>query len=390
MSPAKKNRRKGSTLDRGLKTLGLILVDSEKRKAFVSRLRLVARALISLPSLAYAIILLLGILLSRLVGENNMTLAFLLYLPRSLFLLPALPLLFLVCFVDRRIAGLLAASLLFFAFSGMGWQLRGLPEPTSSTIGESLTVLTYNRGQHANQSLQPFKNETDPDLILLQDARGRAARYAVAPGYEKYTHTLDEGEFTLLSNYPILGSESIKTTINPDALPPAARFEIDFSGTRIALYAVHTISPRDTLLSYRRGAFLWGILGIPGTPFAEKRRVNQEFWDKRIAEARELREIFEADPLPTIVAGDFNAPSQGYIHREFRKSFTDAHMASGSGFGYTFPGTTRNPLSGGGPWMRIDYLFCDDHWEPTWCITERDRPSQHRAVTAQFRFVPDQ
>ena len=32
------------------------------------------------------------------------------------------------------------------------------------------------------------------------------------------------------------------------------------------------------------------------------------------------------------------------------------------------------PLSRGGPWMRIDYVFGDKEWEPVWCITEKRRP----------------
>ena len=172
-----------------------------------------------------------------------------------------------------------------------------------------------------------------------------------------------------------------------DSSPPlAARFTIDFAGTEVALYSVHTISPRDTLRYYRRGAFLYGVLGVPGTPLAQKRRVNQKYWNGRVEQARSLRDLIASDPLPVIIAGDFNAPAGGYIHHLFRSHFEDAHTAAGHGFGYTFPGTTRNPLSLGGPWMRIDYLFCSRSWETVWCITESHRPSQHRALAAKFKI----
>ena len=39
--------------------------------------------------------------------------------------------------------------------------------------------------------------------------------------------------------------------------------------------------------------------------------------------------------------------------------------------------------------MRIDYLFHDENWETIQCITEPDRPSQHRAVVAKLRFLGD-
>jgi vancomycin resistance protein VanJ len=276
-----------------------------------------------------------------------------------------------------------------FAFLvwGMEFQFRRVPTVSPSEPGKSLTILTYNRGQHQNQSLQPFKNLTRPDVIALQEAGGLADRYAAAEGYEIFTYTRDEGEFTLLSRYPILNSLPVNAPSLSLPYPSAARFEIDFEGTRIAIYSVHTLSPRDTLLYYRRGAFLYGLIGLPGTPLSTKRQVNQVFWDRRIEEVHALQKIMSEDPLPTLVVGDFNAPSGGYIHRSFCLSFKDAHRASGHGFGYSFPGETHNPLSLGGPWMRIDYLFCDADWEPVWCLTEADRTSQHRAVTAQFRLT---
>lgn len=387
MARGPRDRREGRSLDRRLERLGETLADDEKRQRLASRIRLATRILVIAPAILYGALLLLALLCFRFIGEQNLTVTFLLYLPRVLFLLPAAILLPLVLLVDRRIAILLFAACLAFFFFGMGWQLGATPEPLASAPGRSLTVLTYNRGQHAQQSLQPFKNQTDPDIIILQEARGRARGYSVAEGYEKFTHTIDEGEFTLLSRYPILGARSVEREGAPGAPPRAARFEIDFEGTRIALFAVHTESPRDVLLYYRQGAFLWGVLGLPGTPFAEKRKSNQVYWNERIAEARELRDTFASDPIPVLVAGDFNAPAGGYIHGLFLEEFADAHRSAGSGFGYTFPGTTRNPLSGGGPWMRIDYLFCNDAWTANWCITESGRPSQHRAVTAQFRLI---
>lgn len=36
--------------------------------------------------------------------------------------------------------------------------------------------------------------------------------------------------------------------------------------------------------------------------------------------------------------------------------------------------------------MRIDYIFYDRHWKAIECVTERDRPSQHRALMGQCFF----
>lgn len=372
-----------------LKRIGEILADDSSRKRLLNAISRWTRRLFGGLATGYAVLLLLLMLAFHWIGERNLSIAFLLFLPRSIFLVPGAVLFFASILFHRLSALVVLLSAVVFLFGAMGFRLSGVPSPTNGVPGESLNVLTYNRGEHANQSLQPFKNLTRPDLLILQESGSRSAGYLSSEGYEEFVHGTDVGEFTLLSRYPILESGPVSLAGDPvNAAPAAARFVIDFAGKPITVFAVHTLSPRDTLNYYRRGAFLYGLIGIPGSPFASKRKANQAFWDQRIEQARQLRRVFESEDLPTLIVGDFNAPAGGYVHSLFRQRFEDAHAETGHGFGYSFPGTTRNPLSLGGPWMRIDYLFCDEHWKTNWCITEPDRPSQHRAVSAQFTLKP--
>jgi vancomycin resistance protein VanJ len=383
---SRKNTGPDGTAGLFLKRLGQTLADDEARGKCIARLSGGLRRFLGTSTFGYAL-LLAGLTVGfRWVGEKNLTLAFLLYLPRSLFLLPGLFLLLPALLFHRRSALALALSSLLFLFAAMGLRAKGEPGASPAVSGESLTVLTYNRGQHMNQSLKPFKNRVRPDLILLQEAPGRASGYLADDDYRDYAHAVDLGEFTLLSRYPILGSELVVLETQAPSPPLAARFVIDFAGQPVVVYSVHPASPRDTLNYYRRGAFLYGIIGLPGTPWSEPRRVNQAYWDRRIDEAEVLLERVASESFPVILAGDLNAPAGGYIHRLFQDQLEDAHATAGHGFGYTFPGTTRFPLSLGGPWMRIDYLFGNSHWETTWCLTEKKRPSQHRALAAQFRL----
>lgn len=370
------------TLDALLARLGSALADDHSRFLLRRAVRRFLKIASGVLSYGLAVLLILLWLLFQHVGERNLTLAFALYLPRSIFLLPALLVLFPALLFHRRSALALVLAIGVFLAGAMDFRPPAPGTRPAPVPGRSLTLMTYNRGEHGNHSLRPFKNEVSPDVILLQEAPNRASGYLVAEGYEEFPHAQDCGEFTILSRHPVTSADLVE--LEPGAPPIAARFTITFAGRDVAIYSVHTVSPRDTLLYYRRGAFLYGILGLPGSPWEEKRRANQAYWDQRVNQARALADLISSDPLPTLVGGDFNAPAGGYIHDLFLNHLQDAHRTSGQGFGYTFPGKTRNPLSFGGPWMRIDHLYGDEDWKVTWCLTEPNRPSQHRAVAARF------
>jgi vancomycin resistance protein VanJ len=320
------------------------------------------------------------------VGERNITTAFLLYLPPSVWLIPLAPLMFLGLLFHRRCLMVqMAVGCLLLVW--LGYPLVRLSAAAADADKNTeISVMTYNRGQNMNQSLQPFKNATHPDILVFQESAGRASGFLNSPDYVEFGHAADIGEFTLLSRYPIIDRTPVPVGANPSSVR-AARFVIDWNGRSISVYAVHLMTPRDVLGFYMRGAFLWGVIGVPGTPGAAKRRHYQTFWDQQIADASQILAAVRADANPCILAGDFNAPHTGYIHGMLAAELGDAHAAAGHGLGFTFPGVTRNPLSLGGPWMRIDYIFYDRHWKAVDCVTEKKRPSQHRALMARMRLM---
>ncbi len=350
------------------------------------------RLLCSTAGLLYAVSLLAVIFGMRWVGERNVTTAYLLFLPPLVWLTPAPVALLATALARSRTFFLILAACLLFPFIPMGWQfgpgnripLGGLKPRKSFEVSGLLSVMTYNRGQHLNQSLQPFIRQTKPHLIAMQEAAGRAAGYLAAPEYGHYGYAENEGEFLLLSHYPITAREALEYT-GSGSRPTqfAVRFQIRAAGTDIAVYNVHLPSPRDTLYYYTRGAALYGVLGlIPGTPFSQRRQELQEFWNHRMAMIDQLLERAEAETMPVILLGDFNSPQSGHIFQVVSDHFQDSHQKAGSGFGFSFPGVTRNPLSLRQPWMRIDYIFANDDWGIVQSIAEPDRPSQHRAVAA--------
>ncbi|RBP48109.1 endonuclease/exonuclease/phosphatase family metal-dependent hydrolase [Roseimicrobium gellanilyticum] len=327
------------------------------------------------------------------VGYHNPASAFLLFLPAWLWSIPVWLALPLALLFDPKKSGILTLVVgLLYLGPLLGWQGSASPPGDAEHSADVLRVMTYNRGQAQKTSLQPFKLEHQPDVLALQDAGRRLASYQNADGYREFTHVDGVGEFTLLSKHPIVRKDLLIYVQNGDTsrqVPVAARFEIEMATRRVAIYSVHLPTPRPMLESERWGGFLWGILGLPGTDLARKRHSRQAYWDGKLSLATQLAETVAKESLPCIVVGDFNTPSMGTVYRAFVRSLQDSHQVAGSGYGYTFPGVTRNPVAFQQPWLRLDYVFADKrHWKIISHVTEPDRASQHRAVFAQLAFSP--
>lgn len=327
------------------------------------------------------------------VGHSNPTVAFMLYLPPWVWAIPSVILLLPgVCFDFRRSGLPCLVALLLYLGPGLGfsWQIR---RQSVKSQHMSIGILTYNRGQSQGTSLQPFMAKTVPDIVAIQDAGGRADQYHAAPGYHAYTHVAGEGEFTLLSRFPITSSKVITAAAGMTGTPiqVAARFELQGPGKRaFVVYSVHLPTHRGMLLSERGGGFLAGIVGLPGTPWAEKRRSRELYWQAAMNRANDLARQIREEELPVIVVGDFNAPPFGPMYRAFSSFLKDSHSAVGTGYGFTFPGQTANPFALMRPWLRIDYvMYSHRPWRAITSVTEPDRSSQHRAVYAQLEYADE-
>ncbi len=388
----------------GLHSLGARLQTREGRIKIVGGCFGLLRRLLRWASVAYTIALLLTCLLLRYIGEQNVFFAFCIYLPPLLWHLPAFMLLPACALVVEwrglllGIAGVCVSIHFFFGYE-MPWQ-GDVMAKSGENQEHQLVVLTNNRGQNAGQSMRAFKNEVAPDVMVFQEAAGYSVRYLGDPGYAEFKHGLYTGEFSLVSKYPIVSAEPVSVKVIAISSSPvplatvvgteesvivAGRFVIDFHGKKVVIYNVHLPSPRGTLSYHMRGAFLYGLIGIPGTSFGEKRAAIQRGWDQRTEMLRALLKLADKEVDPTILAGDFNLPSVGYCHGLVSDHWRDAHEDGGSGFGFTFPGTSRNPLWLGGPGLRIDYVFFDPkHWTCAGSRAEPDRESQHRASVARL------
>jgi endonuclease/exonuclease/phosphatase (EEP) superfamily protein YafD len=356
---------------------GIRLGSSETWKRWL----LVGRRSLLFVSAAYLVLLVGGLLTTQWVGERNWFMDILLYLLPTYWLLPLVvltPLSLLRC-PKACWLHLLALMYVFGIFMQPRWSF-----PQKSD-GPSFTLVTNNTGQRSQASLLALVRKVQPDFIALQDS-SRELGEALSSGLGG-RHVAQQREFVLISRFPILRS-GLLDGLSFKNNPVAAWFEVDCGGKPLVIYNIHLPTPRSDLLALRGHGFLAGLVLGGGIYSSAVRQACRESLAQHVALAEELARRLAAEKRPFLAVGDFNAPSQGYVRRLFSSKWTDAFAATGQGYGLTFPGVTRNPLSCFGPWLRLDYIFVSDKIRPVDCWVEPREPAQHRAVVGRFRFQP--
>ena len=349
-------------------------------------------AKLSFRTLCWLYLLIAGVLIfgTHYSGQGNVMIAALMYAPPLIWLPPGLVLLPPVLFFDWKSGLCLLASIMAFFAWHLDFQARTTTALETMKAPDTVRVLSWNRGQGKKASLSALKADLHLDLILLQEAK--LSNYLHNPDYAEFQDIQSMNDVVILSRTPILELTPIYRTgsklAHPDGLPWGMRCVVFIAGQRCVIYNLHLPTPRDALESYMRGACLWGVIGlVPYEPWQRKRELHESFWKPYLDFSLSLQKQLLAESDPVILAGDFNTPPMGPIHRQLTKGLQDSHIAAGSGFGFTFPGDTHNPLSLFQPWLRLDRIHFSKHWQALHCSTY-DLPAQHLPVIAELQLLP--
>jgi endonuclease/exonuclease/phosphatase family metal-dependent hydrolase len=256
--------------------------------------------------------------------------------------------------------------------------------------------MTYNipqmpavAGTAEGAALIDLLRRLDPDVLTLQETgwrfgsdRTRGSRDAKTLVEETTLAVAvpDSGrnfysEVPVLSKLPTRAVREWDYTYDLDQDTPLEliRTEIDWEGRTIALYNFH-------LASYGQDK-----------PWRESDRskLNPRVWasylrryrlaiKRRAWEARHVRRHLEAEQIPFIVAGDFNATPHNWTYRKVSRGLTDAFAKVGSGAGLTYH--SRRPIA------RIDFILVSKELEPVSAQTVDGHVSDHLAVLASVRW----
>jgi endonuclease/exonuclease/phosphatase family metal-dependent hydrolase len=155
------------------------------------------------------------------------------------------------------------------------------------------------------------------------------------------------GDTYVLSRYPIVSAETVALGIA--GFPEPQRVVIDVDGQHIAIYAVHMAWPLadDAIEASGLNYYVQLMLAFDD-------RVRNQQIDKLITHLKH-------EPLPYIVAGDFNMSDFSATYGKLAAVMHDSFIEGGQGLGGSWPVTTHNNMPKWlPPLIRIDYIWHSD------------------------------
>lgn len=245
----------------------------------------------------------------------------------------------------------------------------------------SLRVLTLNAGDDRANSVPlaaDLARFEEPDLVALQEASVRvdeteAGDRIVAPqaalgflfdGAYRSWGGGGGGRAVVLSRGVLEMEEGVDAPLDPlgmEGAGTATRFAAEWGGRPFAVYVVH-------FRSYRRDAQTW----------SHQARLLREDITARTREAEFLRAVLDAEELPFLVLGDFNATPDQWAYAHVARGHRDA-LTDRVGWAPTYPDDR--------PLVQIDAVIASDHWAFEGAQVLPSGLSDHRGVLASLRWA---
>ncbi|MAS37178.1 MAG: hypothetical protein CL610_24470 [Anaerolineaceae bacterium] len=293
----------------------------------------------------YGLMLLVYLVLRFLLPVSPWWLAFLHNFTPYYFL----PLLVLIPLLWLMRARRMAARLLPLLLIGLLlYAPRWLPQPAvRAAEARTLRVVTFNvlilTDEYA--TITDWLRTADADVVLLQEVDGQESTQIFDALSDLYPHTVDlEGTTVIaLSRYPVV--EQALVDLGSWYVD---RFVLAIDGAPVAVYNVHMHMP---------------LLNEPRFPFTVNNGMVQLAlqYDEthRNQLIRRLLDLLAAEPLPYIVAGDFNTGDNTPIYGEMAALLHDSYREAGIGLGNTWPASIGDDEVPAmiPPMLRIDYVW---------------------------------
>ena len=294
----------------------------------------------------------------------------------------------------RRPAVGVAAVALAAAAAAVFFRVPTPPAAPSAAAG--LRVMTLNVGQRSAEStfrVADYVERMEPHVIFLQEAdarsvlrdgqRARVVNPAIEAVLQTGAYRVAGRVDTLVmdgaepANQQVVLSRLPVTAHGADALGPLdtdpsifARVEVEWRGQRVALYNVH-LRPFN-----------------PSAGWSLARAVSPEVWGEtpgrlraffavQSEEAERLAALLDAEPLPFVVAGDFNATPDQWSRALLSRRASEV-------FGRRLWAATRPDAV---PLAPIDGILVGAGWSVRSAEVGPPGLSDHRALVAELAYA---
>lgn len=247
---------------------------------------------------------------------------------------------------------------------GLYWfALPSVYKPYVPPTTPTFKVITYNvlgHNQELEQATQWLVAQNADIIVLEETSEGYDERLSGL--YAVYAHEAHiEGSVRIFSRYEILAKQLLVIEDNPGHL--VLKVILNQNGRELAVYATHFALPLGNVKHLPLPTPNYGLYFA--LHYDETRRNTQ---------IHTLLDILRDEPLPYILAGDFNTSDASLIYHDIADVMIDSFREAGAGAGRTWPVAERIGLPPVLPTLiRIDYIW---HSE------------QMRAVTAKVGTEP--
>lgn len=315
------------------------------------------------------------IALIQLISEQWWLSTVLVYLPRSIWLIPALIVLGATIRWGWKPALINLGAVLLVLGPVMNWQAGGLAKLDFDPHAYRLTVVSCNV-QSFRPDFAQVVNEMhriDPDVVLFQEAFEDHA--LVATFFDGWNlHRVDE--YLVASKLPL---KYVGACFVPGfERVTVVRYEVQTPLGPVSIFDIHQTSPRRSLTDLKP----WSILTGSGVETVELETTLREI------EAMKTREftLEKSAGQPAIMAGDFNMPNDSSLFRQNWGDLRDAYALSAVGYGYTSPCRAAKLWPTNTPWAQVDHILTTHHWQVERCWIGESAGSDHRLIAAQLRL----
>ncbi len=320
--------------------------------------------------------------------ENNLFLTTVSYLPIWIPLAPLLVLIPLALFFSRISVSLLLVSGACYLFMHVLPQHHNGPEARTSplTAVDNFRVMSFNVGQSHRVDFAALIEQMQPDIVLLQEARGWLRRKDMAPELVPFPFREEKGEFAILSKHPLQdsGPPVVTMKVHGGGRACAYRHRLFVYGRRVTVFNVHMPSPRDLLKWNAGGACLLGLVYWVSSGIDDLHQERTLPWRDRAYALGQLASVAEKEPNLVVVGGDLNCPPWGVGHKALCRTLKDCFAEAGHGFGATFPADSSRLPDFVAPWVRLDHLLVSQNAHVRRWGTARSGQMQHLPVCAEI------